>query len=98
MSLVLYSSSDTDDDHDHEENNPKRFKSQLTSVTIRLENEIDIYEKDCGNENDRTRLFPHERGNWALAIYAYGKKKKRKQQKFISIIFFKLIVHLIWIQ
>ncbi len=52
MSLVLYSSSDSDDE---EKKNPKRLK--------------------VSSETDRTRLFPHEIGNWALSIYTYGKNK-----------------------
>jgi hypothetical protein len=52
MSLVLYSSSDSDDE---EKKNPKRLK--------------------VSPENDRIRLFPDERGNWALSIYTYGKIK-----------------------
>jgi hypothetical protein len=24
------------------------------------------------SENERTRLFPHETGNWALSIYTFG--------------------------
>jgi hypothetical protein len=48
MSLVLYSSSDSDNDE------------CLSSV----KNET---------KNNRVRLFPHEIGNWALSIYAFGK-------------------------
>ncbi|CAF1138654.1 unnamed protein product [Rotaria sp. Silwood1] len=73
MSLVLYSSSESDDDYDNQQNNNiKRFKPQLPSVNIQLENEIDLTEKDFQIQtNDRTRLFPHERGNWSLSIYAF---------------------------
>ncbi|CAF1236073.1 unnamed protein product [Rotaria sordida] len=75
MSLVLYSSSsesDNNDDNDNQRNNIKRFKPQLPPVNIQLENEIDLFEKNFQiKNNDRTRLFPHERGNWSLTIYAY---------------------------
>ncbi|CAF3281776.1 unnamed protein product, partial [Rotaria sp. Silwood2] len=72
MSLVLYSSSESDDDYDNQRNNIKRFKPQLPSVNIQLENEIDLLEKNFQiKTNDRIRLFPHERGNWSLSIYAF---------------------------
>jgi hypothetical protein len=90
MSLVLYSSSDSDDE---EKKNPKRLK--LPSANLQLENEIDLSEKDFVSKNDRIRLFAHERGNWALSIYSFGKTSI----VFINDIFFlQLIVHLIWIQ
>lgn len=85
MSLVLYSSSDSEDEQTNER---KRFKPQLPSVNIQLENEIDLSEKGPVIETDRTRLFPHERGNWALSIYTYGKQIllliERETIKFIS--------------
>jgi len=65
MSLVLYSSSDSDDE--------KTNRKCLPSVNIQLENEIDLSEKDFLTKGDRTRLFSHERGNWALSIYTFGK-------------------------
>jgi hypothetical protein len=67
--LVLYSSSSDSDDE--EKKNPKRLK--LPSVNLQLENEIDLSEKDFNTTTDRIRLFPHERGNWALSIYSFGK-------------------------
>lgn len=81
MSLVLYSSSDSDDE---EKKNPKRLK--LPSVNLQLENEIDLSEKDFVSKNDRIRLFAHERGNWALSIYSFGKTSI----VFINDIFFSV--------
>lgn len=72
MSLVLYSSSEDDDDDNYEkERNVKRIK--LPPVNIQLKNEIDLREKEPETKTDRTRLFAHERGNWALSIYTFGK-------------------------
>jgi hypothetical protein len=51
MSLVLYSSSESD----HEES---QAAVQATD--------------DAEKKNDRVRLFPHQEGNWALSIYAFG--------------------------
>lgn len=67
MSLVLYSSSD---EEEVKEKSAKRIK--LPSVNIQLDNEIDLTEKESQIKNDRTRLFAHERGNWALSIYTFG--------------------------
>jgi hypothetical protein len=69
MSLVSYSSSDSDDDE--EKKNRKRLKLPL--VNLQLKNEIDLSEKDVITQTDRIRLFSHERGNWALSIYSFGK-------------------------
>lgn len=75
MSLVSYSSTSSEsDDENGKKSNVKRFKSELPSAKIQLNNEIDVYEKDYQTKNERSRLFPHERGNWALSIYTYGKK------------------------
>ena len=68
--LVLYSSSDSDDE---EQKNRKRLK--LPSVNLQLKNEVDLEDKESVAANtDRIRSFPHERGNWALSIYAFGKR------------------------
>ncbi|CAF1081611.1 unnamed protein product [Rotaria magnacalcarata] len=72
MSLVLYSSSsDSNDDENDAKHKTKRFKPQLPSANIQLANEFDLSEKDFQTKNERSRLFPHERGNWALSIYAF---------------------------
>lgn len=68
MSLVSYSSSDSD-----EETQRKKIKRlKLPSANIQLENQlVDSSEQIHSNETDRIRLFPHERGNWALSIYSF---------------------------
>ena len=67
--LVEYSSSDSDDEK--EKKRSKRLK--LPPVNIELKNKIDLSEGQPLVNTDRIRSFPHERGNWALAIYAFGK-------------------------
>ena len=52
---------------------PFHFRQQLPPVNIQLANEIDLSEKDfTTQQNDRSRLFAHERGNWALSVFALG--------------------------
>lgn len=57
MSLVLYSSSESDTD-------------ERQSVVPKKE--------ETPANNDRVRLFPHEEGNWALSVYAFGKYRVRR--------------------
>ena len=53
---------------------PFDFRPQLPPVHIQLANEIDLSEKDLATQQtDRSRLFAHERGNWALSVFAFGK-------------------------
>jgi len=54
--------------------------------------------KSSSSDNDRIRLFPDERGNWALSIYTYGKIKIFLILIFLLFYFLKLNVHHIWIQ
>ena len=43
----------------------------MPSVHIELANEIDLSEKDRITEtSDRRRLFGHERGHWAVSVFA----------------------------
>lgn len=65
--LVSYSSSDSDIEDEEEK---KRAKP---SVNIEIKNAVDLSEAEPVGNTDRIRSFPHERGNWALAIYAFGK-------------------------
>lgn len=68
--LVLYSSSESDDDEEEKKKNRKRLK--LPPINLQIQNEVDLDEKQPETNTDRIRSFPHERGNWALSIYAFG--------------------------
>lgn len=69
MNLVSYSSSDSDEETQRKNTEVKRVK--LSPVKIQLKNDVTSTEQINSNETDRIRLFPHERGNWALSIYSF---------------------------